>query len=615
MTLTTPIALLGLLTLPVIVFLHMQRARSEKKRVSSLTLWEFLRPQVRGQQARRIPFTWLLLLDLLIAALISLALAGPRLDLTRSRLEERHLILLIDVSTSMGAADRSPSRFAAARSDLLSLAARQSGIDLLTVIAVGQDAWTIADSRFPGFEEDLAALDDLVPGEAGMNLEAGLALALASAHRETPGVVHIYTDAAEAAPAVSEFGLAMEWHLYGDSSNNQAVVALQAVRLSENKFQVFARFANFSPETAVRTAVLSGGGLVFARQTVEMEPDTSRSFSWELIGSPATLEIALDGADELPADDRAYTGLPQANAQGPPMTVALVADVPGPLLRALEVVPGVSVQVIPPDEYLPGSPFDLVAFRGSLPERWPGGLVLVVDPPGQSGLLGQTEAGSVSELPFPRVDPLLDDIDFNGVRWARVWVPERTPPGLEAILTAGRTNLLLHGRSGLSELVLLLAETADENGTPTAFARHPAFPVLIANIAAAAAGASLPPQTALGEALLLPPAERYPEIRIVDPAGLETILGSARPNAWQDLRTPGIYTIHLQDLEGGETRFALGVNAGDLNESDITPGDWPAGIVSPPLPVSQIEQPVSLVPWLIGAILLLLLFEAWPAWR
>jgi hypothetical protein len=617
MTLTTPIALLSLLALPVIVFLHMQRARSERHQVSSLSLWNFLRPQVRGQQARRIPLTWLLLLDLLIAALISMALAGPRLDLAQTSQADRHLILLLDVSTSMGAVDATPSRFAAARSDLEALIAQRAGSDLLTVIAVGRDARTIADSRAPGFEQDLAALESLVPGETGMNLEAGLALALASAHPETPGVVHIYTDAGGDAPGLSEFGLAIAWHLYGNSADNQAVVALQAVRLSDNKFQVFSRFANFGPETVTRTAVLSGGGTVLARQEVALEPGTSLSYSWELLGSPESLSIALDGADDLPADDRAFTGLPAAGAggQGSQLSAAVVSDAPGPVLRALQVVPRVSVQVIAPEDYLPGSPFDLVAFRGYLPERWPGGLVLVVDPPAVSALLGEIEAAPVPELPFPQADPLLNEVDLGGVRWDRVWIPERTPPGLEPLLTAGRTTLLYHGRTGLTELVLLLVETADENGTPTAFARHPAFPVMVANIAAAAAGADLPPQTAAGAPLLLPPPERYPEIRIIDPAGVETLLGPDRPNAWAGLREPGIYGIRLHDQAGGETRFDLGVNAGNLDESDIAPGDWPSAIVSPPVPVSQIDQPVSLVPWLLGAIALLLLIEAWAAWR
>jgi hypothetical protein len=292
-----------------------------------------------------------------------------------------------------------------------------------------------------------------------------------------------------------------------------------------------------------------------------------------------------------------------------------VADVPGPLLRALEVLPRVAVQVIPPDEYLPGSPFDLVAFRGYLPERLPGGVVLVVDPPAGSSLLGDIEALRVPELPFPHADPLLAEVDFSGVRWDRAWVPERTPPGFEAILTAGRTALLLHGRTGLTDLVLLLVETADETGTPTAFARHPAFPVLVANIAAAAGGARFPQQIAAGDPLRLPAAENYQEIRIVAPDGMETVLTGDRPSTWTGFRVPGVYEIMLQDLEGAESRFPLGVSAGNLDESDITPGDWPAGVVSPPQPVSQTEQPVSLVPWLLGAIVLLLIFEAWPAWR
>jgi hypothetical protein len=519
----------------------------------------------------------------------------------------------------MAAVDESPSRFDAARSDLLDLVARQTGFDLITVIRAGRDARTIADSRTPDFAVDLETVSVLAPGDAGFNLEAALALAAASAHPGTPAVVHVFTDAAGGPPAVSQFGLSVEWHLYGESGDNQAVVDLDAVRLSESKFQVFARFANFSETPVTREAVLSGGGTIFATQEVALEPGTSTTYSWELIGAPSALEMTLSGEDDLPADDWAFTGLPPAGGSagigGAGISAALVADVPGPLLRALDVLPWVTVQVISPDDYLPGSPFDLVAFRGYLPERWPGGFVLVVDPPAESDLLGVTEAVPMPAPPFPQADPLTADMDLAGVRWDRVYVPERTPPDMEALLSAGRTPLLMTGRTGLTELVLLLAETADENGTPGGFARHPAFPVLVANIAAQAAGASLPPQIGAGERLPLPPPERYPEIRIVGPDGAETVLGADRPLHLDGLGAPGIYRIAATDLEGRQSIFSLGVSAGDLAESDIAPGAWTAAIVTPPVPAAQVDQPVPLAPWLLGIAAVLFLVEAWPAWR
>ena len=67
MTLNNPLGLLGLLSIPAILVLHMFRERQNRFVVSSLKPWGFLEAEVHGNKARRIPFSWLLVLDLLAA--------------------------------------------------------------------------------------------------------------------------------------------------------------------------------------------------------------------------------------------------------------------------------------------------------------------------------------------------------------------------------------------------------------------------------------------------------------------------------------------------------------------------------------------------------------------
>ena len=613
-SLTTPLALLGLLALPVIAALHMLRSRRQVYPVSSLSLWNFLNPQLTGSAARRLPLTWLLFIDLLIAALLSLALAGPNLDLTRTIREGRHIVLVLDMSTSMAADDARPSRFAAARAELMSLAAESYAQDAVTVIGFAQAAFTLADSRSTDFPAQLDAVNRRLPAGEGANLTAALALAKSSVDPQLPAEVHVFTDAAFSAPDLADFDIPVEWHIFGRSRNNQAVLSLQALALSDLKLQVFARAANFSLEPVTRSLVLRADGADLDFVEITIEPESSVTHTWEIVGRGERISVRLDGRDDLSLDDVAFTTVERVNA-AKSVRIALVTDNAGPVLKALQAVPGTDIQLLSPDDYLPGSPYDMVVFSQFLPERWPAGIVLVVDPPAESRLLGQVRARPVTELPFPQPDDLLADVDFTGVRWDSAWQPENIPVGLEPVLSAGTSPILLHGRAGLSDIVLLLAQVSDANGTPTAFARHPAFPVLVANIVRDAAGIQLPNQLATGTALTLPGPDRQPGLRIDGPEPTGSFSGSERPLSWPGAALPGFYEFIFTDLDGRETSYVVGVNAASLAESQIAPAAWPGRLESPPMPAASTEQPISLVPWLLAAVAVLMLLEAWLSWR
>ena len=59
----------------------------------------------------------------------------------------------------------------------------------------------------------------------------------------------------------------------------------------------------------------------------------------------------------------------------------------------------------------------------------------------------------------------------------------------------------------------------------------------------------------------------------------------------------------------------MGVNAGHLAESDITPGQFPVNRAAISAGAIESLQPVSLASWLLGLVAMLLLLEAWLAWR
>ncbi|MFI5293148.1 MAG: BatA domain-containing protein, partial [Candidatus Limnocylindrales bacterium] len=110
----TPLALAGLVFIPVVLAMYMLKLRRDRAVVPSTLLWSRLLTDVEAnapwQRLRRSP---LLLLQLLLV--IALVLLAARPFLERPAGLARDIVLVMDTSASMGATDVAPDRLAAAR--------------------------------------------------------------------------------------------------------------------------------------------------------------------------------------------------------------------------------------------------------------------------------------------------------------------------------------------------------------------------------------------------------------------------------------------------------------------------------------------------------------------
>jgi len=342
-----------------------------------------------------------------------------------------------------------------------------------------------------------------------------------------------------------------------------------------------------------------------------LEPESTMPYTWDVFTPlrPKNLTVRLETSDPFQEDNSASTGLGLEKI----LRIALVTDTPEPLERALAAVPNTEVQLISPKDYLVGAPFDLVVFRGFLPERWPRGHVFVLEPPGNQDLLPIHSLHSIN--PFSIIvhpDPLLTDVDLTGVRWTKAWALDPIPPEFEPILQSGEIPLLLRGQVGLSNIILLTPDLTSGNLT-----RHPAFPVLIANLIRLSGDVSLPGAIKPGETIPLPPASDFPTVLMTTPGGNRLDLSAARADRLFNAADLGIYEIELVDLDGGRKNFSLGVNAGDLEESNIEPQPWRLRMTfnTPEIRPQVMEIPLNLTPWLLAFATLILILEAWIAWR
>ena len=251
---------------------------------------------------------------------------------------------------------------------------------------------------------------------------------------------------------------------------------------------------------------------------------------------------------------------------------------------------------------------DLVIFRGTVPERWPQGVSLVFDLPIDSDLVPVLDLEAVEALPSTAPDPILDGVDLAGVRWDQA-VRVAPEDGFEALASAGSLPLLLRDEAPGREVYIFTPMLVGGN-----FTKHPAFPILLANLVEQAR--PFAPQPAY------PAGEDFEAGQLLEGQSPELTLPDGdtqklSPNESFVLVEPGLYKLTSTDKYGQPVEAVFGVNQGDLAESDITPRDWRIGYIEDLKETAGEEQQidVALGPWLLAVAVVFLVLEAWRAWR
>ena len=604
MSFLNPWAFLGLLTLPAIVAMHLHLERNRRVIVSSMFLWAFLDEKFQGKTPKFIRISWLLLLDLGIAALLTLALARPVLQFPSLGGGPVQQIILLDDSASMLALDGDPDRFSLAQDLVISLIEVAGRESQSVVFTIGGDVEMVGATREIGERQLVRAVEDLSPLGLGVDLRAGLAAAQSAASSELPVEVYVISDAAFDLPPVDDFPLEVQWVFIGFEGSNQAVVDPQLGKLQAGQRELFFRLANFSGQETVREVELSVDGEVVRTWTVTLAPRAVLPQVVRLTGQLSTVQISLLGSDLNLQDDTASLGVgPDGVVQ-----VAVVAADPMPLDRAVSSIPNAALTLLTPEEYIAEMDFDLVIFRGVVPERWPEGVSLVFDPPPGNALVPVGGLAPVGAVTSSQPAAVLDGVDLAGVRWglASQVVAE---DGYDVLARADRLPLLLHLESANQDVYILTPELTGGN-----FTKHPAFPILLSNLVELAR--PFAPQSAYlaGERLDIGQLSdgQDPELRLPDGGTEELTAGQS-----VELSEPGLYRLTSTDQYGEPIEAAFGVNLGNLDESDITPREWRSDFVEAQLdePAERQSIDVPLGPWLLAMAVVLLALEAWRAWR
>jgi Ca-activated chloride channel homolog len=604
-SLLTPFALAALIAVPIIIVFHMRHITPPRRPVPSLRFWEAANPRpAEERRLRRPPLTLPLVLQLVAAALLAIALARPA---TAARLaamapglhaEPRHLIILLDGSTSMSALAGSPSlsRWESARQEALTRLASLREGDVATVIVMATRPQTLTatdDASLMALRERLATTTQ--PGGRA-DLDAALTLAgdlfLPNLERE---IVVISDGAITADEAVAaRAGAPIELVIAGGDSDegersNLAVTDIGARPNPDagGTVGLFASVTNFGPQDVSVPISLVGDGLEIGHTEVTLKADGGAApLHWQLPPGVADLTVRIDHDDALAADNSAIL-LPgeEATATIAPR-ILLVSDLPGALARALMALDNVQVSIEPSDNTaaIAAGGYDLVVFDRTAPpaEMMPKieTASLWVAPP-VGGPFAVTEGVSDPHISRVRAgDPLLDGVDLSGVTFGPT--PDFTlAAGDEEIVGSSDGPLLYRSQVNGQPAVVMTTDPELSN-----LPKRVAFPVLVANIVDALAPDGIPAAIPLGEPLVYEPRAVAASVTITAPSGEvsglpvapaatgadgNTDAGSlSRQVVYSDTGAPGVYSVTETDETGfelGATRFV--VNAGHPRESDL----------------------------------------------
>lgn len=588
--LLAPIGLVAAISLPLIILIYMRRQQPIPRPIPSLRFWHPALGQERDRsRLRPPPLSFLLLLELLIAALLTVALARPAakqaLGAFSSNSTPRHQIVLLDGSTSMLATDgaSNKTRFDLGRARAMKIVDDWHAGDVISIVVFGSATRTFSVSDIQQQRDVRHQLAILLPPGGIGDLNAVLDLASNLRLPERANRVTLITDGGLTAdPAVvKQVGMPITLDEVGTALDNLAVTEISADAVSGQKdtYRITAEVTNFSPDAvAVPYSVLADGTDVADNQ-ITVQPGESQPVSVQLPAGTGQASITTRRLDGLLQDNRATIILHQDARLS--LAILLVTDNPDKLQRALAVLPGAHVDTVASSTAGIGqmaASYDLVVYDGvtPAPADLPAVPTIFVQPQPITGLFAVT--GAMPQPQITRVhagDPLLADLDVEGLTFGQTSAYQ-LPAGAIEILggTSGNVTgpLLWRGQVNHQPSFTLAFSIADSN-----IAQRVVFPVLVARMVNELVQSPLPSAVSIGEPIVFHPSAVTAQIRISSPSGQNTSLATAGASqgvavTFAGTSEVGIYSL-TETRANGEViaRGQFAVNAGNRTESNLQP--------------------------------------------
>jgi hypothetical protein len=535
---TTPLALVGLASVPALVAIYYFRTRSRPHPVSSLLLWADARVAPEG--GRRIDRRLLPLpfwLELLAIALLVFAAAGAKLP---GGAAGRPLVVVLDDSFSMraGEPDSARQRAGDALLEELKRAPRRS----VRLVLAGGRPQVLGDAvRRTGEVEKL--LEGWSCQSSAARLDSAVALALELGGPDA-GVLVLTDHAPDPEPAAGR----VRWWAFGSAAPNWAVVNASRAPGPRGE-RLFLEVANLATEPRATILRVEVGEPPHELRNSELRlgPGEARRVVLELPDGTGAVRASLP--DDGLNFDNAVSLLP---APREPVTYELrLAD--KELRSAFDRALKATARTAPA-----GANPQLVVIEGTgaapeSEEAWPVRVVREADAEAFTG-------------PFvlDRAHPLTDGLSLSGV----VWGGGKSPlPGAPVVM-AGNVSLLTDTESASGRHELRLRLRPDLAALSQSVTQAPAWPALIWNLvhwrAAHRPGVERA-NVRLGEEAVWTLSGSHAAAEVTRPGGAASAVPVHARRATIRAERPGVYS-----LKAGAERAEFAANPLSRDESDLT---------------------------------------------
>lgn len=595
-SLLAPAGLFAAISIGLVLLLHIRRQTPPPHSFPTLRFWVAAESTAADRHRLRWPpVTVPLLLQLLLALLVTLALARPAISGAFGALGGRtsplHSIVLVDGSTSMLARNDGDqrTRWETARQDAIEIVDDWQSGDVTTIVLIGTTLETRSASNREQRDElrDWLRATRIPGGIADLNETFRLARNLGLGDRDN--AITLITDTALQIDPDIMATVSMPVDILdvsgGMSSSNVAVTAFSSdpIPNTDNQYSVTMTIGNFSAADADVPWYVEADNVEIAANTEFLGPGEMTQVTVNLPANARESEATLGLQDALSEDNRAILQL--GSERLGQLDILMISDAPSNLLRALQVLPGADVDV--QSSSIPGMQdlsrgYDLVVFEGSapLPSDMPEVPILFVQPPAIDELFGVS--GALTQPSITSIDAsssLLTGVDLSGVTFGDIPVYE--VGSMDSILVTGSSAeanapLIWSGELDSNRYVALAFSVQQSN-----ISGRVAFPILIASIVTELTTAPIPASISLGNPVALFPAESVANLEVTLPdqsVVLVPVISDPSDSATTSLPTlidftssTGTYTVRSLRSDGtvaDEGSFA--VHAGDSQESNLT---------------------------------------------
>lgn len=370
-----PTALLGFAALPLLLIPYLIRRRPRRMIFSSLMLFNTGAEQTTRRPWGRPHLPPIFFLQLILLALLILALGEPVLSVRPTR-----MAIILDNSASMQTLEDGRSRFASAQ---------DRARDLLNDVGIAGTA----DIYLTAPRLEKVNTKPLAPAEAGSVLTAlspydignppvdyDLAMKqLASENKYDR--IYLITDH----PARGQSPVARVITV-GVPKGNLAVMAFDVSRssLADARLQANVQLANFSNQDEKVRISIKAGDIVLAARAIAVGAGRTASISFEGLPEHSYYIAEIDRRDVLALDNRRYAALAAWRE------LKILAVTPRPQAAvSLRAIPGVSVDAVSPADYekTARAGYGLEIFQFAAPAALPQNPALFILPPENNPLV------------------------------------------------------------------------------------------------------------------------------------------------------------------------------------------------------------------------------------